>query len=432
MPRMKSTPLSRRAFLCRHTALAAGAAAFAGLAPSLSVLGANDRVRLGFMGVNGRGSDLVRGFAALPQAEIAYICDVDERAIAKGIAAAGDRQPAPRGAKDFRRVLDDRAVDALVIATPDHWHAPATILACAAGKHVYCEKPASHNPHEGELAVAAARKFDRVVQIGTQRRSMPTSIEAIARLRAGVIGRVRFARGWYNNTRGSIGQGKPVPVPAWLDWELWQGPAPERPFRDNIVHYNWHWFWHWGTGESGNNAVHALDLCRWGLGVEFSRRVTSGGGRYYFHDDQETPDTNVVTFDFGDAMITWEGRSCQRHGFESSMFGAAFYGDQGTMVLDGASYTLFDTQDKPLGKVSGSGSDAPHLQNFLDCLRTGRRPNADIAEGYKSTLLCLLGNIAWRVGRTLNCDPRTGKLLGDKGAARLWRRSYRPGWEPKV
>jgi predicted dehydrogenase len=423
-----NTPITRREFLRRSTLAGAAGTAF-----SLGVLGAVNRLRLGFMGMHGRGSDLARSFAKFADVEVAYVCDVDERAIAKGqqAAASGDR-PAPRAVKDFRRILDDPTVDALVIAAPDHWHTPAAILACTAGKHVYVEKPVSHNAREGELAVAAARKFNRVVQVGTQRRSMPRIIEAMQKVRGGAIGRVLFSRGWYNNVRGSIGRGRPAPVPAWLDWELWQGPAPERPFHDNLVHYNWHWFWHWGTGELGNNGIHALDLCRWGLGVDYPRRVTSGGGRYHFDDDQETPDTHVVTFDFGDKAIAWEGRSCQRHGYEGAMFGAAFYGDKGTLVTDGASYTIYDADDKPGAKVGGSGGDEPHLRNFLDCIRSGARPSADIEDGHKSTLLCHVGNIAWRVGRTLNCDPKTGRIAGDRGAARLWSREYRRGWEPKV
>jgi hypothetical protein len=166
--------------------------------------------------------------------------------------------------------------------------------------------------------------------------------------------------------------------------------------------------------------------------VTFPRRVTSGGGRYHFDDDQESPDTHVATFDFGDRAISWEGRSCQRHGYEGSQFGAAFYGDRGTLVTDGAAYTIFDAEDKPGPKVAGSGDDGPHLRNFLDCIRSGQRPNADIEEGHQSTALCHLGNIAWRVGRTLNCDPQTGRILGDRPAARLWSREYRRGWEPKV
>jgi predicted dehydrogenase len=385
------------------------------------------------MGTNGRGSDLARSFLAVPGVEFAYVCDVDERAAAKGLQAVRERQSAsPKVVLDFRRVLDDGAVDGLVIAAPDHWHGPAAVLACAAGKHVYVEKPACHNPREGELMVAAARRYRRVVQVGTQRRSFPAIIEAIAKVRGGAIGQVRFARGWYNATRGTIGRGKTVPVPAGLDWGLWQGPAPERPFRDNVVHYHWHWFWHWGTGELGNNGIHALDLCRWGLGVTFPRGVSSGGGRYHFADDQETPDTQVATFDFGDRAISWEGRSCQRHGQEGSMFGAAFYGEQGTLVTDGTVCRSYDAQDKETGRIDAPGSDRLHLANFVECIRAEGRANADIEEGHRSTLLCHLGNIAWRVGHTLRCDPRTGHVTGDPAAARLWTRAYRRGWEPRV
>jgi predicted dehydrogenase len=411
--------------------LTAGLACWGGLGPR--VLGANDRIVLAMMGTNGRGSDLARSFAALPGVEMAVVCDVDERAVAKGIQAASRGQTrTPRGEKDVRRVLEDPTVDALVVAAPDHWHGPATILACAAGKHVYVEKPATHNPHEGELAIAAARRHNRVVQVGTQRRSFPQVAQAMERVRGGALGPVRFARGWYNNTRGSIGRGHAVAVPAWLDWGLWQGPAPERAYRDNWVHYHWHWFWHWGTGELGNNGIHALDLCRWGLDVAFPRSVTSAGGHYHFDDDQETPDTQTATFDFGDKAVSWEGRSCQRHGLEGSGFGVGFYGDKGTLVTDGTGYRVFDADDKEVEKVAGSGGDAAHLQDFLDSIRTGRRPAADIEEGHRSALLCHLGNMAWRTGRTLHCDPKTGRILGDGSAMKLWRREYRRGWEPRI
>jgi predicted dehydrogenase len=257
-------------------------------------------------------------------------------------------------------------------------------------------------------------------------------MEAVRKVRDGVVGRVLFARGWYNNTRPNIGNGKQVSVPDWLDYSLWQGPAPERPFQDNVVHYNWHWFWHWGTAELGNNGIHALDVCRWGLGVDFPRRVTAGGGKYRHEDDQETPDTCVVTYDFGDKAITWEGRSWHPRGFEDSQFGIAFYGEGGTVVVDGGGYTVLDMKQKELEKVRGPLQDGPHLQNFLDCVRSGKRPNADIEEGHRSTLLCHLGNIAFRTGHVLNTDPKNGRILGDRQAAALWKRAYRPGWEPKV
>lgn len=422
--------LTRRRFLAGGTAFTALAATHPF---SLNVLGANQRLQLAVMGVHGRGNSLARSFAALPNISIAYACDPDPRATAKTAADLRERQPEPpRAVADFRVALEDPAVDALVIASPNHWHAPATILACAAGKHVYVEKPASHNPAEGEWMVAAARNTRRVVQVGVQRRSMPRVIEAIQKVRDGQIGAVHYARTWYNNTRGSIGRGRPAPVPSWLDWELWQGPAPDRPYRDNQVHYNWHWFWHWGNGELGNNGIHALDLCLWALDVHYPRHVSSGGGRYHFDDDQETPDTHLVTFDFGNKAIAWEGQSCRRHGYEGSMFGAAFFGSQGTLVIDGSNYRLYDAASKELGYFTGSGADQPHLENFAAAIRDGVPPNATAEDGHKGALLCHLGNIAWRTQRALRCDPANGRILDDPAAAALWERDYRPGWRPQV
>src|SRR4029077_20214498 len=239
----------------------------------------------------------------------------------------------PQGVKDFRRILDDKDVDAVSIAVPDHWHTPATMLACAAGKHVYIEKPGSHNAHESELVVAAAGKHKRIVQMGNQRRSWPWVMEAMNALHSGEIGKLYLARAWYTNHRASIGYGKAAPVPEWLDYAMWQGPAPEEAYRDNILHYNWHWFWKWGTGELGNNGVHFLDLARWGLGVDYPKRVTSAGGRYFFAADWETPDTQTASFEFADRMILWEQRSCQGRPIEGTRSGVSFHGDKGTLVI---------------------------------------------------------------------------------------------------
>jgi predicted dehydrogenase len=390
------------------------------------------KVVLGIMGTNGRGAELAGYFTLRPGVEIAYICDVDDRAIAKGLNAVKRQPKQPQVVKDFRHILDDKNVDALVVATPDHWHATAAVLACAAGKHVYVEKPVCHNPHEGELMIAAARKYNRVMQAGTQRRSSPGIIEAMQKLKEGAIGRVLFSRGWYNNTRASIGRGKRTAPPQELDYALWQGPAPDRPYQDNLVPYNWHWFWHWGTGEMGNNGIHALDLCRWGLGVEVPLRVTAGGGKYRYDDDQETPDTTVTTYDFGDKAITCEIRSWHGRGAEGTQFGAAFYGEKGSLIIVDGGYRILDMKDKEINRLEGLVHDDAHLQNFIDCIRNGTRPNADIEEGHRSTLLSHLGNIAYRTGHTLNLDPKTHKIVGDPQAAALWRRQYRPGWELKV
>jgi len=333
-------------------------------------------------------------------------------------------------------VLDDPNIDAVSIAMPDHWHTPATILACSARKHVYVEKPGSHNGEESEWIVAAARKYGRKVQMGNQRRSWPWVQEAIGALHAGELGQLYFARAWYTNHRASIGHGKPAPVPEWLDYSLWQGPAPEKAYQDNLIHYNWHWFWHWGTGELGNNGVHSLDLARWGLGVDVPQKITCGGNRYHFHDDWETPDIYVATFDYGDKGIVWEGQSCDPRGFEGEGFGVNFYGEKGTMTISSKA-AIYDLKNKlvreiPSNLEGGVGWDVAHFENFLNAIRDGQPLRSEIEDGQKSTLLCHLGNIAWRTGQTINFDPQTRKIAGNEEASALWKRTYRAGWEPRV
>lgn len=394
---------------------------------------ANDKIVLAVMGVNGRGSALAQTFMANPGAEIAYVCDVDQQALDKAMVVVEKGQSRkPQAVRDFRKALDDKSVDALVVAAPNHWHAPATILGCSAGKHVYVEKPCSHNPREGELAVEASRKYKRVVQMGSQRRSRPSIIEAVKKVQDGAIGRVMYARTWYNNRRGAIGKGQPAEVPSHLDYALWQGPAPARPFMDNVVHYKWHWFWHWGNGELGNNGIHALDVARWALNVTYPTRVASGGAKHRWEDDQQTPDTHIVTYDFGDKTIVWEGLSWSAYGPGGSMFGMSFHGDAGTLLLADNGYKIFDLQNKETGAFGAKGGDGEHIANFLDCIRSGDRPNADIEEGHRSTLLCHLGNISHRVNRVLTIDPQSGRIQGDEQAMQLWSREYQPGWEPKV
>ncbi|HEY3862762.1 MAG TPA: Gfo/Idh/MocA family oxidoreductase [Verrucomicrobiae bacterium] len=433
---MKSA-LSRRAFLRRTSTLAAGAAAWNLARPMRAAPGPNDKVRVAVLGCNGRGMAHIAAWLSLPNAEIACVCDVDSRALARGLEAVNKSQAnKAKGAGDLRRVLEDPGIDAVSIAMPDHWHAPAAIMACQAGKHVYVEKPGSHNGEESEWIVAAARKYKRQVQMGNQRRSWPWVREAIQALHGGEIGELYFARAWYTNHRASIGRGQRVTVPDWLDYSLWEGPAPEQPYQNNLIHYNWHWFWHWGTGELGNNGVHSLDLARWGLRVDLPRRVTCGGNRYHFHDDWETPDLYVATFDYGDKGIVWEGQSCDPRGFEGEGFGVNFYGEHGTMTI-GSSARIYDLKNKLTreipGKIEGSlSSDAIHFANFLDGIRDGKPLRSEIEDGQKSTLLCHLGNIAWRTGQTINFDPAARKIADGGSAADLWRREYRPGWAPKA
>ncbi|RFZ91784.1 gfo/Idh/MocA family oxidoreductase [Mucilaginibacter conchicola] len=406
------------------------------------------KVVVGIMGVNSRGAFLASKLAALKDVEIGYICDVDSKAMDKCIAevekATGKR---PKGITDIRQLLEKKDFDALVIAAPDHWHAPATILACQAGKHVYVEKPCSHNPHEGEMAIQAAEKYKRLVQMGSQRRSFNNVQKMVEELHNGIIGRAYFARGWYVNNRKSIGVGKEVPVPSNLNYDLWQGYAPRRPYKDNLIHYNWHWFWNWGTGEALNNGTHEIDVMRWGLGAEYPNRVTSGGGRFAFKDDWETPDTQTIVVNFpNETSLSWEGRSCNPFNSEGVGRGVVFYGDHGTINYGGGNgYQVFDMDNKLVKEVKdetpvdASNKVSPtemldriHLQNFVNAIRGDEKLNQTIINGHKSTLIPQLGNIAQRVGRVLNLDPQNGHILNDAEATKLWSREYQPGWNPKV
>lgn len=443
----------RREFI-KKAAMGAAAVSFGGILPGFSarsygsIMGANDRINVAAMGVNSRGLAVSGNFALQENCEVIYVCDVDSRAADKCMTALEKIQnKRPKASPDFRKALEDKNLDALIVTAPDHWHAPAAILACKAGKHVYLEKPCSHNPKEGELVVEAARKYNRVIQMGNQRRSWPNVMAAIKELHDGVIGRAYFAKTWYTNNRESIGIGKPVVVPSWLDYDLWQGPAPRRPYKDNVIHYNWHWFWHWGTGEALNNGTHMVDLARWGLGVDYPVRVTSAGGRYRYQDDWETPDTQVITLDFNNkTTISWEGRSCNGRYVEDSSVGVMFYGDKGSLLIDsGNSYKIYDLKNKLVKNVENNITVDPrnavnpsqqldgfHIQNFFDGIRKGAAQNADILGGHQSTLLVQLGNIAQRSGHTLNIDPDNGNIIDDPEALKYWSREYEPGWEPKV
>lgn len=442
------TDHNRRSFIKKAAATGIGMGVLGSQSPFILQAGAaNKKLVVGIMGVNSRGSALATGFAKTPGIEVAYICDVDDAALAKGMAAvahAGQKKT-PQGVKDFRHILEDKAVDALVIAAPDHWHAPASLLALNAGKHVYVEKPGSHNPWEGELVAKASGRYNKIVKMGNQRRSWPYVIEGLNELKGGAIGRPYLAKGWYANTRPSIGIGKNVPVPSGLDFDLWQGPAPRKPYKDNLIHYNWHWFWHWGTGELLNNGTHFIDLCRLGLEVDFPEKVSSHGGRYAYQDDWQTPDTQLALFDFGGGKtISWEGRSCNGRNAEGVSAGVSFHGENGTLVIDGNSYVIYDNKNKELKRASaesgnaldttgpGFDLDADHIADFYNSIRDGKTPVSDYKDSRKSVLLCHLGNIAHRVNRSLSCNPENGNVLDDEEAMALWRRDYEPGWEPYV
>lgn len=423
----------------RRTFLAGAAASTVALAAGrrARAADANSKVVLALMGANGRGSQLAQGFAKQDGAEFAYVCDCDERAIQKGIDAARSQgAPAPKGIKDFRQALDDPNVDALVCAAPNHWHAAATLLACAAGKHVYVEKPASHSADEGERMIEAARRTKRVVQVGMQRRSGPLYRQMVERVRGGAIGRVLLAKSWYNSKRPSIGHGKAVAVPPWLDFDLWQGPVTERPYRDNILHYNWHAFWHWGDGEIGNNGIHTIDICRWAMGLDYPSGVRVAGAKLRYDDDQQTPDTMTAVFDFDGASIVWEGISwspsiASGNAYGSSGIGIELRGENGTLTIDDHGCTIYDLQRKVVDQFADSRGDGEHLADFLGAIRENKlRPNADIEDGHKSVLLPHLGNIAYRTGQALETDPTNGHIKNNPDAEAYWALEYRPGWLP--
>ena len=444
---------SRRTFIKKAGASAA-AITLGGILPGFAsknyknIIGSNEKIKAACMGVNSRGLAVGSNFASQKECEVLYVCDVDTRAADKCIDAIEKiQQKKPKASPDFRKALEDKELDVLIVTAPDHWHAPAAILACSAGKHVYLEKPCSHNPNEGEMLVQAAKKHNRILQMGNQRRSWPNVVAGIKELHAGVIGRPYYAKTWYTNNRASIGIGKETEVPSWLNYDLWQGPAPRRPYKDNLIHYNWHWFWNWGTGEALNNGTHMVDLARWGLGVEYPTKVSSSGGRYRYQDDWETPDTQVIDLEFSNnTLISWEGRSCNGKSIEGSSVGVIFYGETGSLLIEsGNSYKIFDLKSKLVKEVKNDRVidarnladpaqelDALHIQNFFDAIKKGTALNSDIVGGHQSTLLVQLGNISQRTGRTLKTDPTNGHILNDKEAMKLWKREYQPGWEPKI
>jgi predicted dehydrogenase len=425
--------VNRRQFLgssAKNAAVAAGMVGLAGataVAASSARATASERVRIATIGVRNQGKTLTSHLASLPDVEVVALCDVDESLRPTAMSAVADARTAPRWESDFRRVLDDHSIDAVVIATPDHWHAAMTILACQAGKDVYVEKPVSHNVREGQQMVTAATRFGRVVASGLQQRSGTHFQSAVDFVRSGKLGAVHLAKAWTVHRRKPIGRKRDSSPPDGVDYDLWLGPASARAFNANRFHYNWHWFWDYGTGELGNWGVHMLDIARWGLGVGLPTRVSAAGGRFHFEDDQETPDTLVVQYAYPRATIVWEHRLWSTHGVEGRSAAAAFYGELGTLVVDRGGWKVYDFAET----IASDSSEQPiaHLRNFVDCIKSRSRPAADIETGHVSSALCHLGNIAYRVGREVAFVPEMATFAGDREANLLLSRSYRAGWE---
>src|SRR5574340_1144039 len=409
---------------------------------ALAAAPASEKVTIGIMGVRGRGRALTGAYAAMPDVNIAYLCDVDQGVTGRAVKEIENaRRPPAKFVGDFRRILEDKSVDALVIATPDHWHAPATIMACDAGKDVYVEKPASHNLREGRLMVQAARRNRRIVQLGTQGRSHAATMEAMAFIRSGKIGKVLMAKAFDVQLRQDIGRKPDAPVPPGVDYDTWIGPAPALPFNQNRFHYTWHWHWNYGTGDAGNDGIHQLDQARWALGVDAPVEVTGGGRKLFFQDDQQTPDTINVTYHFpeGKALI-FEMRIWCPYGMEGQDNAIAVYGSEG-MIQVGRwgrvhGYKLFDNKGKEVlfrdAKMAAGetqeGRGEAHARNFIDCVRSRKAPNAEIEIGHKSTILTHLANVVVKTGRNIKFDPKTETIPGDAEANRLLGRTYRKHW----
>jgi predicted dehydrogenase len=438
--------VTRREFL---DTLAVGAAGLAVSSTAKSygqIMGSNDRLNFAVIGLHSRAYAHLSALKANKDAaRIAYVCDVDTNTMKK---FAGDVQTelgyAPAVDQDFRHILAKKDVDAITIATPDHWHAPMAIAGLQAGKNVYVEKPCSHNPGEGALLVEAQKKYGKPVQMGTQQRSSPHTIEIVDKIHNGLIGRAYFAKAWYSNIRKSIGIGKEAPVPPQLDWDLWQGPAPRQPYKDNVQPYNWHWFKIWGTGETLNNGTHEVDVCRWALDVDLPKRISSIGGRYQFKDDWQFYDTLVTSFEYDDKMICWEGKCCNGMKYYGRDRGSAIMGTTGSVIVDRDGYEVYDlkgnkTSEFKTGKETSSGDltgrDSMtdlHFANFIAAIRKGEKLNAPVSVGNVAVTMLQLSNVSWEVNRTLDLDPNDAKVQHDPEAMKMWNREYEKGWAPHL
>lgn len=434
--------MHRREFVRTASGAVLGAAATSAHERLAMAAGPNDRINVAVIGVRGRGGGLLNTFADLPSANVKYVCDIDQRVLNERTdAVASKLGRRPEMISDYRQALDDQEIDAIVLGTPDHWHALPAIHACQAGKDVYVEKPDGHNIIEGQTMVAAAKKYGRVVQLGTQSRSGPHLLSAIDYIRTGALGKVLFAKAWESGQQGSIGHPADQPVPEGVDYDTWLGPAPKRPFNPMRYHSNWRWFFDYGTGDLGNDGVHRLDFARWAFDTarrangqdplpDFPRSVSAAGGKYYFDDDQEWPDTLMVTYDYPDSVLTYELRVWNRYPLHGDSEGACVYGDNGYIIIGNSRWRAFGLKDEPLANDSGDYDNAGHAQNFIDCMHSRGRPRADLETvGHLSSALCHLGNIAWRTGRTVAFDPETYTFGDDEEANQyLTRPEYRKPW----
>ncbi len=419
--------MQRRSFLIA----AAGATA-------MRSFGAESKVPVTVIGLGGRGNDHMNFLAKAPEANIVGVCDVNQAAREKAVALVerltGSK---PKAYNDMRRVFEDRDVAAVTMATPNHWHALGAIWGCQAGKDVYVEKPACHNVFEGRKMIEAAAKYNRIVQVGSQGRSLEFRRQAIAELHGGVLGKLYMAKGLCFKRRVSIGKAATEPVPLGIDWDTFLGPAPMRPFTWNRFRYNWHWFWDTGNGDIGNQGAHEMDFARWAMGKDLPTTVVSTGGKYAYDDEQETPNTQLATYSYGDSEIVFEVRGLPTQPEENVMVGDLVYGVDGMMAVDATGYRIYRPDANAPGKMvlektvaappSGGGDTVPHFSNFLQAVQSRRKEDlhVPVEEGVKSATLCHLANASYRVGRSLKFDPAAWTHPGDAEANALLTRKYR-------
>jgi predicted dehydrogenase len=397
--------------------------------PFSKTRGANDDLRVGVAGIRGRGNGLANEFNDLDGVRIVALCDVDSNVLEQRVKQYKDRNQSVKGYGDYRRMLEDKSIDIIAVATPDHWHVPLAAASIIAGKDVYVEKPISHTITEGRLLINLARKHGKMVQHGTQIRSTDGTIEAIEYLKSGKLGKIRMAKAINCQLRGPIGRVADSETPPGVNYDLWLGPAPKRPFNKNRFHYNWHWFWDYGTGDTGNDGIHQIDIARWGLGVEMPKAVSCSGGQLFYDDDHQTPDTQVATFEYDDVYLMFEMRLWTPYGLEGHDNGDIFYGDEGTLSIGrkGWQVTFKNGKEGP----GGPRGSYKHAQNFVNAVRSRKAGDlyAGVEVGHCSAALCHMANIAMRVGHRLKFDAVNERFIDDTEANTYLTKQYREGYE---
>jgi predicted dehydrogenase len=442
---------SRRKFLRESISAGVATAGLTGLgqksvlgqsALSNNVLGANDRIRVGLVGCGGQGRSVLRGMLQVKGLECVALCDVDDEQSAKALTLTGEQfnQRPALITRDFRRVVDSKDLDAVIIATPDHWHALPTILACQAGKDVYVEKPLSISIGEGRLMVDAARKYNRVVQMGTQQRSQPHFAAAVEYVKSGKLGKIRLVRTWaYQDWMGNIAPVADSDPPSSVDYDLWLGPATKRPFNKNRFHFNFRWYWDYSGGLMTDWGAHMIDIANWGMSIKAPSSAVSIGGKFGFPEDaEETPDTQQVLWAFPDFSMIWEHATAIGRGPYDRDHGVAFHGNNGVLVVDRGGWEVYPEMERAgrarryreigVPRQSAGGGES-HQKNFVDCMRSRQRPVSDVEIGHNSMIACHLGNIAFRLGRQVKWDVEREKFIGDTEAQAHVMRKYRAPWK---